>query len=245
MTVALGTGVAAMLVAPATWAASVLDVNYAGSSFNATAGPAGGMGGFGGGGQRTGAPPVEFADRADAADAADLGGSALGAPGGAGGAGGGIGSSATVTLTSAEQRLYDYVSAHRDGASYLMAVGSWEEASPYILATGQEVMPMGGFSGTVPSPTLSAVKDLVRTGQLRFFLVSGTGAGAGFGSGGSTAATIDAWVESACKAVPAADYASATATSTASAGEGVALRVHDGRLTRRPGTAAGGDHARG
>src|SRR6202035_4398066 len=126
-----GGGRAGPAARPATWAASVLDVTYAGSSFNATAGPAGGTGGLG--------------------------------------AGGGIGASATVTLTSAEQRLYDYVSAHRDGASYLMAVGSWEEASPYILATGQEVMPMGGFSGTVPSPTLSAVKDLVRTGQLRFF----------------------------------------------------------------------------
>jgi 4-amino-4-deoxy-L-arabinose transferase-like glycosyltransferase len=226
VTVALGTGVAAILVAPATWAASVLDVSYAGSSFNATAGPAGGMGAFGGGGQRAaskqaGGSSAEFADRF--AGRAAEGGVAQGgvAPGGAGGAGGGIGSSATATLTSAERRLYDYVSAHRDGASYLMAVGSWEEASPYILATGQEVMPMGGFSGTVPSPTLSAVKDLVRTGQLRFFLISGTGAGAGFGSGGgSTAATIDAWVESACKAVPATDYASATATSTATAGEG-------------------------
>jgi len=184
------------------------------------------MGGFGGGGQQAaskqaGGSSKEFADRF-AGRAAD-GGVAEGgvAPGGAGGAAGGIGSSATATLTSAEQRLYQYVSAHRDGASYLMAVGSWEEASPYILATGQEVMPMGGFSGTVPSPTLSAVKDLVRTGQLRFFLISGTGAGAGFGSGrGSTAATIDAWVESACKAVPATDYASTTATSTASAGVG-------------------------
>ena len=54
VTVALGTGVAAILVAPATWAASVLDVSYAGSSFNATAGPAGGMGAFGGGGQQAG-----------------------------------------------------------------------------------------------------------------------------------------------------------------------------------------------
>jgi hypothetical protein len=220
VTVALGTGVAAILVAPATWAASVLDVTYAGSSFNATAGPAGGMGAFGGGQQpaskQASGSLAEFADRF-AGRAADGGV----APGGAGGAGGGIGSSAATTLTSAEQRLYDYVSAHRDGASYLMAVGSWEEASPYILATGQEVMPMGGFSGTVPSPTLSAVKDLVRTGQLRFFLISGTGGGAGVGSGGgSTAATIDAWVESACKAVPATDYASATATSTASAVEG-------------------------
>jgi hypothetical protein len=183
VTVALGAGVAAMLVAPAAWAASVLDVSYAGSSFNATAGPAGAMGGLG--------------------------------------AGGGIGASATVTLTSAEQRLYDYVSAHRDGASYLMGVGSWEEASPYILATGQEVMPMGGFSGTVPSPTLAAVKHLVRTGQLRFFLISGdTGAGAGLGGGGNTAATIDTWVESACKAVPAADYAATGTTAAAGAGEG-------------------------
>ena len=71
------------------------------------------------------------------------GGFALGGAGGSAGASaglsapGGIGSSATATLTSAERRLYDYVSAHRDGASYLMAVDSWESASPYILATGQ------------------------------------------------------------------------------------------------------------
>ena len=68
VTVALGTGVAAILVAPATWAASVLDVSYAGSSFNATAGPAGGMGAFGGGGQQAaskqaGGSLAEFADR--------------------------------------------------------------------------------------------------------------------------------------------------------------------------------------
>ena len=77
---------------------------------------------------------------------------------------------------------------------------------------------MGGFSGTVPSPTLAAVKQLVRTGQLKFFLVSGSGAGGGAalaGGGGSTAATIDAWVRSACTAVPAADYAGTSATTTA------------------------------
>jgi len=207
VTVALGTGVVAMLAAPATWAASVLDVNYAGSSFNATAGPAGGMGNFGGG-QPAVAQSAKYADRAAAGDF-DPGA----AVGGAGGAPGGIGASATTTLTSTEKALYDYVSAHRDGASYLMAVSSWEEASPYILATGQEVMPMGGFSGTVPAPTLTAVKSLVSTGQLKFFLISGTGSGGGFGGGGSTAATIDAWVESACQVVPATDYAGTTATS--------------------------------
>ena len=67
VTVALGTGVVAMLAAPATWAASVLDVNYAGSSFNATAGPAG-TGGFGGGGQPVAAQSAKLAERFAAGD---------------------------------------------------------------------------------------------------------------------------------------------------------------------------------
>jgi hypothetical protein len=144
----------------------------------------------------------------------------VGGIGGAGG-GGGITSSATTTLTTAEQRIYDYVSAHRGGASYLMAVGSWTEAGQYILATGQEVMDLGGFSGSVPSPTLVQVKRLVSTGQLRYFLVSAGGSGAG---GGSTATTIDSWVTSTCAQVPAKDY-STSATATAAGGETGTLYV--------------------
>jgi 4-amino-4-deoxy-L-arabinose transferase-like glycosyltransferase len=95
-----------------------------------------------------------------------------------------------------------------------MAVGSWDTAAPYIVATGQEVMPMGGFSGTVPEPTVARVQDLVRTGQLRFFLVDSVGGVAGFGLAGreGAAATIDAWVQSACSAVPATDYQATAGT---------------------------------
>jgi hypothetical protein len=47
-------------------------------------------------------------------------------------------------------------------------------------------MPMGGFSGSVPEPTLARVKQLVATGQLRFFLLGGAGGfGAASGSGGT------------------------------------------------------------
>ena len=220
-TAGLTAGVAAMLAAPATWAASVLDTNYGGSSFNASAGPAGGTGG---GGAPSGGPAAALAGRyADRAlgkrnQIAIADRAAAGFPGAGGGAaGGGITKSATTTLTAAEQRIYDYVNAHRDGASYLMAVGSWEEASPYIMATGQEVMDMGGFSGSVPEPTLAAVKELVHSGQLRFFLVSGTGSGAGFGGDGqgSTSATIDSWVRSSCTEVPATDYSAAQSSATA------------------------------
>ena len=78
---------------------------------------------------------------------------------------------------------------------------------------------MGGFSGSVPEPTLARVKQLVTTGQLRYFLVTGTGAGIGgigFGGGrGSTASTIESWVQSNCQTVPVQDYAgSSTAAGT-------------------------------
>ena len=137
--------------------------------------------------------------------------------GGAGGAGG-IQGSATTTLTSSEKAIYDYVSAHRDGASYLFAVSSWETASPYIEATGQEVMPMGGFSGSVPEPTLAHVEQLVKSGQLKFFLLDGTGTGGGFGGRGGTGSTVSAiesWVENTCSTVPASDYSGASTTTGA------------------------------
>ena len=235
----LAVGVAAMLAAPTAWAASVLDSRYAGSSFDASAGPAGGFGPGGGGGRgcwpsrrrvpagclpggrtaaslgaarpgrragRAGLPAARWAGRRFPGGGGGGGPVNGGGPGGAGGLGGGIFGS--TSLSASQQQLYRYVSAHRDGAGYLLAVSSWSEASAYILATGQEVMPMGGFSGSVPEPTLARVRQLVATGQLRFFLLGGTGGfgGPGRGGAGGTAAQVTSWVESACAAVPAADY---------------------------------------
>ena len=221
-TAGLTVGVVAALAAPSAWAASVLDTKYGGSSFNASAGPAGAMGGGATVGGAGGAPASgqardEFIERfrGDGGYRSSAGryGRRTGDRGfGGGGAGGILGS--TTALSASERELYDYVSAHRDGASYLMAVSSWSEASPYILSTGQEVMPMGGFSGSVPEPTLARVKELVSSGQLRFFLLSGSGgaAGGGFGGGGTTAQTIASWVQNACRTVPARDYGSSAET---------------------------------
>jgi 4-amino-4-deoxy-L-arabinose transferase-like glycosyltransferase len=130
----------------------------------------------------------------------------------AGGSLDGSGGDATTALSSPARSLYDYVSSHRDGASYLMAVESPSLASPFILATGQEVMDMGGLSGSVPEPTLARAKELVSSGQLRFFLlgVSGTGTGSSSGTD-SPSSTIDAWVASACSTVPATNYGGSAA----------------------------------
>ena len=226
ITIGLVAGVAAVLAAPATWAASVLDTKYGGSSLNAGAGPVdGGFGAFGGGGgaRRTSAAARDAEALIDDLPAG-LTQRAGGGGGGAGGFGGGLAGSSSTTLSSSERAIYDYVSAHRDGASYLMAVSSWSQAAPYIVATGQEVMPMGGFSGTVPEPSLAKVKELVSSGQLRFFMLTGTGTGAGgFGGGGfggrgggnATVQSVTSWVESSCTQVPAQDYGASTSTSTA------------------------------
>ncbi len=221
------TAVAVMVAAPATWAMSVLDTQYAGSSFDAAAGPAGAFNGSGGRGGPTGLPGRGSGGLAGRpVGLPGTGGpppSGAGGPGGgfgrlrAGGAGaaGGIQASATTTLTTAERQIYRYVSAHRDGAAYLLAVQSWTAASPYILATGQEVMPLGGFSGSVPSPTLAHFRALIKSGQLKYVLLGGTSQGAGpsSASGGSQATAIASWVERSCKAVPAKDYGGGSASS--------------------------------
>lgn len=173
---AVAVGVAAMLAAPAAWTASVLDVNYAGTSFDASAGPPEGHGLF-----------TMFR------------GPVLG---------GVFGSS--QALTPQTRAIYDYVSSRRDGAGYLLAVPSWTQASRFILATGQEAMPLGGFGGTVRTPTLASVRDLVRAGQLRFFWFGwfgGPGTG-GADEGSGTVGAIVSWVRGACATVPDSAYGS-------------------------------------
>jgi 4-amino-4-deoxy-L-arabinose transferase-like glycosyltransferase len=175
--IALAVGIAAMIAAPATWAASVLDASYAGTSFDATAGPAAGHGLFD-----------------SLRDPTVLAG-AFGA---------------TETLNPVEQAFYTYASGHERGVDYLLAIPSWTETSRYILTTGREALPLGGFSGTVLTPTLDRVRDLVRTGQLRFFLLGWFG-GPGFGGAADTAGTvgaIESWVRASCTAVPPQDFGS-------------------------------------
>ena len=47
-------------------------------------------------------------------------------------------------------------------------------AAPFIWASGQEVLPIGGFTGTIAEPTLATVQHLVRTGFVSTFLQSPT-----------------------------------------------------------------------
>jgi len=71
-------------------------------------------------------------------------------------------------------------------------------ASGYQLATGLPVMPIGGFNGSDPSPTLEQFQQFVADRRIHWFIVGGgPGAGPGGGQGGSngTGGQISEWVQ--------------------------------------------------
>jgi 4-amino-4-deoxy-L-arabinose transferase-like glycosyltransferase len=57
---------------------------------------------------------------------------------------------------------------------YLMATQTAVLAAPFIWASGREVVPIGGFTGTIPEPTLATLQNLIRTGFVATFLQSPT-----------------------------------------------------------------------
>ncbi|MDG4838987.1 glycosyltransferase family 39 protein [Micromonospora sp. WMMD967] len=81
----------------------------------------------------------------------------------------------------------------RDSADYTWVaatIGS-NNASGYQLATGDPVMPIGGFNGSDPSPTLAQFQRYVADGKIHYFI-----GGGGFRANGGSSASqeIAAWV---------------------------------------------------
>ncbi|MGG2464228.1 ArnT family glycosyltransferase [Streptomyces sp. RGM 3693] len=195
----LAASLAALLLAPSAWAVQVFNPTY-GSSTMGAVGPSSTRGGHGG----------------------HSGHGTAKAPGG-GHNKGGFGDS-DGQLTVAQRKLLAYTTAHRGSAGYVFATNGWNNASPYILATGAHVLPLGGFSGQVPFPTKARFRQLVNSGKVRYVLLGGgrgMGAMFGGGGGGTTSATrITDWVRSSCTRVPASAYGGTRSPATAPTGEG-------------------------
>jgi 4-amino-4-deoxy-L-arabinose transferase-like glycosyltransferase len=60
----------------------------------------------------------------------------------------------------------------RHGAPFLMATETSALAAPFIFVSGQEVLPVGGFTGVIPSPTLPALQTMVAQGRFHLVLQS-------------------------------------------------------------------------
>ncbi len=178
-----GTAVVATLAGPAAYAASTVATPHTGSIV--TAGPAGaGMGGPGGFGARGAPGGAQFPGGTQLPGGAQFPGGTQ-APGGGGGLlDASVPDRAVVQAMQADAAKYRWVAA---------TIGS-QNAAGLQLGTGEPVMPIGGFNGSDPSPTLAQFQDYVRAGQIHYFRAGG-GMGGRQNGGSNAAAQISAWVE--------------------------------------------------
>ena len=52
----------------------------------------------------------------------------------------------------------------RRGTPDLMAAQTSAVAAPYIYATGDEVLPLGGYTGTTPAPSVAQTRSMIARG---------------------------------------------------------------------------------
>jgi 4-amino-4-deoxy-L-arabinose transferase-like glycosyltransferase len=94
--------------------------------------------------------------------------------------------------------LLKYLQQHQGNAKYLFATADSGTAAPYIIKTKTAVMAMGGFNGTDPAMTLTKFKQLVKSGQVKYYLDAG--------KSGSTNQTIVKWIQKHARKVAASAY---------------------------------------
>src|SRR5438270_8884652 len=111
--------------------------------------------------------------------------------------GGNVGGGQSANASS-DAALIRYLEDHQGTAKYLVAVLSSKGADAIILATNKPVMTLGGFSGSDPILTTSQLAALVESGQVKYFLLNGSG---GFGAGGSCQSALITWIQQHSKAV--------------------------------------------
>jgi 4-amino-4-deoxy-L-arabinose transferase-like glycosyltransferase len=73
-----------------------------------------------------------------------------------------------------QTQVLPVLEAANRGVPYLMAAQTSALAAPLIWASGREVIPVGGFTGTIPEPTLDALKNMIEMNQVRTFVQSPT-----------------------------------------------------------------------
>ena len=161
-----------LIFTPAVWA---IDARNYTNSINPVAGTTNFMSG---GGFQAGGPQGGFGGRGNFAP-----------QGGAGGFG-----------EVDNSQLITYLNTHRAGAKYFLVTFGAQSAASYITATGENVLPIGGFDGQDPTPTLAEFKTLVKAGDIKYVLMGGgdqRGPG-GFGGSQSNSA-IQSWVSQNCQ----------------------------------------------
>lgn len=178
------------LAGPVAYAVNTIGTGHSGSI--PSAGPRvegemgrGGPGGMRGPGEQLNGLPMP-GGRGNGGGAFEMPG---GMPGGfGGGAGGGL-----LDASKPGDELTALLRERADDYTWVAAAIGSNSASGYQLATERPVMPIGGFNGSDPSPTLEQFQQYVADGKIHYFVAGGMGGGRGGGEG--TASQISEWVQ--------------------------------------------------
>jgi len=188
LTASAVTAILAGLVGPTAYTLQTVTTTHTGGIV--TAGPtvAGGTSGMPGGAR--GAPGDMPGGTGGMPGTPPTGGGAAfsGIPGGPGGPGGTGRNGAKVG-----KKITTLLLSDADSYTWVAAAVSSINAAGYQLATQKSVMPIGGFTGSDPSPTLAQFKAKVAAGNIHYFIGAEQ---MGRASGGSTSSSkISAWVK--------------------------------------------------
>ncbi len=173
-------GFIVMLIGPIYWAFT--PITYGGNSMIPAAGPTGSNSMFGGAGMGM---PMGNSE----------GVTGMPATGGRGGMGNRNEEVDTTTL--------NYLKEHNTGETYLFATTDYNQAAPYIIDENEAVITLGGFSGSDPVYTTEELEQLVKSGQVKYFLVGGMG-----GRGGNS--DISDWIKEHGTEIPSSEWQTGT-----------------------------------
>lgn len=100
----------------------------------------------------------------------------------------------------APNELIAYLKNHVVGEpKYLLAVFGAQSSAPIINSTGASVLPIGGFDGSDPAPTLEQFKQLVANLDVQFVQIGGQSQGMGrMQNAVGVSAEISSWVKANC-----------------------------------------------
>jgi 4-amino-4-deoxy-L-arabinose transferase-like glycosyltransferase len=206
-----------LILGPALWSGSVLIPGDAGSAMDAYAGPRAG-GGFGGAAGAEDAQGIKRRGTSQGFEARNAANQAMKStgPGEAGGF-----RQSPSTLDASDQALLDLTQPNVQAGAPVFAADSWNTASKFIMASGADVLPFGGFSGSAPSLTLNRFTSMVTSGQLKYVLLSESlDASAGQSSQGFMRAAsypdteaIRQWMSQHFQLVPPSQYGGNEASS--------------------------------
>ncbi|QVI22298.1 glycosyltransferase family 39 protein [Nocardia tengchongensis] len=92
-------------------------------------------------------------------------------------------------------KVTELLKANASEYTWVAATVSSNSAAGFQLASEQPVMPIGGFNGSDPSPTLAQFQEYVQVGRIHYFIAGSQMSGERGGNANGPSAQITAWVK--------------------------------------------------